>query len=222
MTAIIAESGPGVQVDPTNLQVGDRITFRLVSIDLTKGTYSPLPNSGFMTTDTGNLAGLLTAQSGAYLAQASTNGKTYTVSTSSRGTTYTALYAVTPVQGRVSGVIQDSNGVPVQFAVVLFFDSSVTQIGMTTATVTGAFNGSVPLSGTRFNLQPASLNSSRYYLAFTYGAGSYGPLVVGCNAPLPGLSSGQVSALTAPVIVAAVSDVNGAQNAPPTPPSCSP
>ena len=221
-TAIVAESAPGVQVDPTNLQVGDSVTFRLAQIDLTKGTYTRLPSAGFLTTDSNGAAGILNAQSGAYLAQVATNGKTYVVSTSSLGKTYTVTYAVTPVQGRVSGSIQDSNGVPVQFAVVLFFDSSSTQIGMTTASVTGAFNGSVPLSGTRFNLQGASLNSSEYYLAFSYGAGTYGPLIKTCNAPLPTLTSGKVAGLTAPVIVAAVSDANGTQNTPPPPPSCSP
>ena len=222
MIAIIAESGPGVQVDPTNLQVGDQITFRLASIDLTKGTYSTLPHAGFTTTDSSAAAGLLNTQSGAFLAQASTNGKTYVVSTSSLGKSYTAQYAVTPVQGRVAGVIRDSNGVPVQFAVVLFFDSSANQIGMTTTTATGAFNGSVPLTGTRFNIKGASLNAAEYFLAFSYGAGTYGPLIKTCNAPLPTLSNGKVSALTAPVIVAAVSDANGSQNTPPPPPSCSP
>jgi hypothetical protein len=222
MTTVIAESGPGVQVDPTNLQVGDQCTFKLAIIDLTKGTYTTTSNSGFTTTDLTGSAGTLTAKSGAFLAQHSTNGKTFTISTSSLGKTYTAQYGVTPVQARVSGMLTDSNGLPVQFGVVLFFDGSANQVGMTTATVTGAFNGSVPVSGTRFNLQPASLNSSHYYLYFTYGAGSYAPLIPTCSAPLPALSNGVVSPLSGPVTVADVSDANGTQNTPPPPPTCSP
>ena len=222
MFAVIAESAPGVQVDPTNLQVGDSVTFRVAQIDLTKDTYAIVSGATFTTTDTHGAAGTLNLQSGAFDATASTNGTTFTISSVVRGTTYSAKYAVTPVQGRVSGTVVDANGVPVQFAVVLFFDGSANQIGATMATVTGAFNGSVPLTGKRFNLQPASLNTARYYQAFTYGAGSYGPLITTCSAPLPALSNGNVASLTGPVVVATVSDASGAQNTPPPPPTCSP
>lgn len=221
-TAIVAESQPGVQVDPTNLQVGDTVTFHLAQIDLTAGTYQTVTSGGFTTTDTTGAAGQLNIQTGQFTAQASTNGKTYTISTSSLGKTYTALYAVTPIQGRVTGQVIDTNGKAVEFPVVLFYDSSGQQVGSTTATVAGKFNGSVPLSGVRFNLQPSSLSTSHYYEAFSYGVGSYGPLVTGCNAPLPALSSGKTSVLSAAVIVAAVSDSTGAQNTPPPPPTCSP
>jgi hypothetical protein len=93
---------------------------------------------------------------------------------------------------------------------------------MTTATAAGTFNGSVPLTGTRFNLQPSSLNSAHYYEAFSYGTGSYGPLITTCSAPLPALTAGKAAPLTGPVIVNTVSDAAGDQNTPPPPPTCSP
>ncbi|MHB8636031.1 MAG: hypothetical protein ACYC96_06115 [Fimbriimonadaceae bacterium] len=221
-TQIIAESAPGVQVDPTNAQVGDTLTFKLVLIDLATGTYTTLPHAAFTTTDTKGVAGTLNTLTGAFVARASTAGVSFTISTTAQSVTYNAAYAVTPVQGRVSGTVIDSNGVAVPFAVVLFFDSSSNQVGMTTATVNGAFNGSVSMLGTRFNLSSASLNPSHYYEAFTYGSGSYGPLIKTCSAPLPALISGRSVSLSGPVVVASVSDASGVQNTPPPPPTCSP
>ncbi len=209
-------------VDPTNMQVGDSVIFHLAQFDLTTSTYKTLPSAGFQTTDTNQTAGTLNGQTGAFTALASTNGKNFTISTSSLGKQYNALYGVTPVQARVTGTIIDSNGFDVEFAVVLFFNSGGTQVGQTTCQVNGTFNGSVPLTATRFNLQASSLNSSHYYIAFNYGAGSYGPLIAGCNAPLPALTSGHAAGLTAPIIVPTVSDANGNQNSPPPPPTCSP
>lgn len=221
-TAIIAESSPTVQVDPTNLQVGDSVIFHLAQIDLTKGTYSTIQSTGFTTTDTGGAAGSLNGQTGQFTALASTNGTTYTISTINGGKTYTALYGVTPVQARVTGAVVDTNGVAVQFPVILFFDSTKNQVGSVTATVAGTFNASVPTSAVRFNIKSSSLNTSHYYEAFSYGAGSYGPLVSGCNAPLPTLTSGHTSGMPNSIIVNAVSNSSGAQNTPPAPPTCSP
>jgi hypothetical protein len=221
VTAIIAESSPGVEIDPTNLQVGDSTTFHLAQVDLTKGTYAVVPHTGYSTTDTNSVAGTLNAVSGAYVAKASSGGATFTISTNFQSATYTVMYAVTPVQGRVSGTVRDSNGFPVQFAVVLFFDGSSNQIGATTTSVSGSFVGSVPLAGLRFNLKPASLGS-HYFQAFTYGSGTYAPLIKTCSAPLPALTAGSTSALSGPVVVTAISDANGVQNTPPPPPTCSP
>src|SRR5580692_11379576 len=51
ITQLIAESSPGVQVDPTNLQVGDHVTFKLATIDETAGTYTTSNPGEFTTTD---------------------------------------------------------------------------------------------------------------------------------------------------------------------------
>lgn len=220
--AIVAESAPGVLVDPTNLQVGDSVTFKLVSLDLIDGTYSSVSNSGFSTTDTKGQAGTLNSATGAYTATHSSNGTQYKISTSSSGVAYSAPYQVNPVQARVSGLVMDNNGRAVELAQIVFYDSSQSQVGLVTANLKGVFNASVPTSAVRFNIVSNSLSTSEYFRFYTYGPGSYSPLVASCSAPLPKLANGSTTPLPYPLVVAAISGADGVQNTPPPPPTCSP
>jgi hypothetical protein len=221
VTQLIAESSPGVQVDPTNLQVGDHVTFRLATIDETTHTYTTVSAGQLTTTDTTGAAGNLNLTTGAFVATAPTNGTTYTVSTVGKSPNYSLAYAVVPVEARVSGQVTDSNGLSVPFVVVVFKDSVGNQVGQTTATVSGSFNGSVPATATRFNLASTSYSATAYYSLFTYGTGTYGPLITTCNAPLPTVASGTTTPLPNSIVLSAVSS-GGVQNEPPPPPSCSP
>jgi hypothetical protein len=221
VTRMIAVNPAGKFVDPTNLQPGDTVTFKVASIDLTTDTYQPLGNGGFSTTDATNAAGSLNRSSGVFTATNPTGGTEYTVSTTSNGTTYSMLYGVTPVEPRLSGSLIDNNGLPVPFVQVIFFDAGHNQVGAATSQPDGSFNASLPTTAVRFNLKSSTVSTSAYYNSFEYGSGSYGPLIVGCDAPLPGLTNGATTPLPNTILLFATF-TGGTPNTPPGPPSCSP
>ena len=217
---LVAVNSSGAFVDPNNLQVGDTATFKLVSFNLSAQTFTTLNANGFATTDTTSASGTLNTSSGTFTARTAT-GVAYTVSTTYSGSTYSTPLQVFNVENRISGVIHDQNGLPVPFARVVFVDATATTVASTVANYDGTFNGSIPGSASRFNLDATSLNSNSYYKLFYYGTGSYGPLITTCSAPLPSLIPG-TNGLPYGVIVADVYSSSGAQNTPPAPPACSP
>ncbi len=180
----VITASPAVVRDSMNFMVGDQVTFELVNYD-SNGVRTVLSGQLWSSTDINVVSGTLDPGTGNFIALASTNGTTYVVSTVFQGNTYSLPYLVTPVQSRISGrVMQEFSAFGVSGIKIVFYDASSNVVGQgVTSSYDGTFLASVPTTAARFNLVPASINTSFFYREFAYDgiSGSTGGTSTGSN-----------------------------------------
>lgn len=219
---LVALTGTGATVDPLNLRVGASVKFTLVNVNLSTGALQSVSNSPVTTTDTGNVAGTFVSNTGQFTALNPTNGVQYTASSTYGGATYSTNYAVTSNTTSVSGQVTDSNGVPVAFAQVNYYDGSGNLVGGSVSNTAGTFTGFVPATAVRFNVLNTTISPSYYYRILEYGIGTYALTGSTCAAPLPTLTAGSSVSLPNTLVFPSLVDAVGASTNPPPPPTCSP
>ena len=203
----------GHQVDATNIQVGQSITFVVAGYD-SSNVRTILTSTNWTTTDNGNTVGTLSAD-GSFSATAASNS-TFTATGSANGTTYSINYKVHPVQATATASLIDQNGAPAANVKVLFYNGANVVVASATSAFDGSLTASVPTSAVRFNIDPTTLPTSLYFKSYKLHGLRYSALITSCTAPLPALTNGVSTNIGA--IIIDVLMTGGIVNPPPPPP----
>jgi len=181
VTAVL-QSNQSQMVDLDTLFVGDQVQLEVTARN-SSGTLVTVPASGWSITAPSNVATV--APGGALSAVGPSGSSSYTVSATAGGKTYTSQLGVVVPQDVITGNVQDSSGQAVEYAAVMFYNSSGTLLSTTYSTREGNFRGSVPSTASKFtiNTTPGDPGNVYYYLQFSFGNFEYldGP---SCLAPL--------------------------------------
>ncbi|MBS1720697.1 MAG: hypothetical protein JST35_09655 [Armatimonadetes bacterium] len=208
----------GKPIDPLQLQAGDSIRFEAAGYTAS-GSRRVVSATGWATTDVGNSAGTLSG-SGNYSAS-SANATTFTVSaTESFGSSVvTRQYKVLAPSARILGKVVDTNNNPASGITVVFFDSSLSEVGRGTTLGKGAFTARLSGSPTQMHILSSSVNTVLYFQNYFFLGQSYSTLIGTCTAPAPTVSGSSTVALNSDLALSAQRDSSGNPNPPPSPPT---
>lgn len=149
--------------DPLNIRTGEQVRFQLVGYGST-GERVILSATNWRTSDTTNTFGIL-SNTGVYDAASRQTPSTYLVSATYNGVEYSTEYAIKGRETRVTGmVLNQGTGLPVQDAVIYFFDINGDYVGIAQSTYDGSFRAALPRAAQRFQIVNDSLSASFFRL----------------------------------------------------------
>lgn len=149
--------------DPLNIRTGEQVRFQLVGYGST-GERVILSATNWRTSDTTNTFGIL-SNTGVYDAASRQTPSTYLVSATYNGIEYSTEYAIKGRETRVTGmVLNQGTGLPVQDAVIYFFDINGDYVGIAQSTYDGSFRAALPRAAQRFQIVNDSLSASFFRL----------------------------------------------------------
>jgi hypothetical protein len=215
--AVVA-SQPTRPIDPRHIMVGEDIQFQLVGYTAA-GARNVIAASGFTTNDATLESGPL-LPNGSFDANAPSS-QDYTVSVTSGSNTYTKTYRVVPVRAIVAGTLLDSNTVPVELVDVIFLDAANNIVERVRTAFDGFFRASVPTNAVKFNLDPATVSTTKYYQSFRHNSLRFTTLDPdNCSPSLPALNTGVLSHIGTVRLDARLAPGGGLNTPPPPPDGC--
>lgn len=142
--------------DPGNIRTGEEVRFQLVGYSAT-GERVILTGENWRTSDTANTFGTL-SNTGVYQAGSRQTPGGLTVSASYNGVEYSTNYSIKGRETRITGsILNKATGLPVQDALLYFYDVNGAYVGQAVTTYDGSFRAALPRTAQRFQIFNDSL-----------------------------------------------------------------
>lgn len=195
---IYAPVGGGVFTDPGNVAVGENLDFNVYGLDSNRNAVQVTASNW----TTNAPASVATVDGNGVVAGIGASDASYTLAASAQSTNVSSLLKVRPAQARVTGTLTTGEGtgsdpiIPLPGGTIVFYnEAGTTELGRAITAHNGTFRAVVPTTATRYTVQIA--DSSAYHKTFSVGSSGYVGNENTCYAPVPALTNGSTTALTA-------------------------